>query len=284
MTLGYIGLGIMGNFMAQNLIRAGHALGVWNRTSDKAREVVDLGATLYQSPAEVAKHSDIVFINVTDSADVEEVIFSINGIASAIARGSIVIDHSTISPAVTRNIHERLLQQGVHFLDSPVSGGDIGAKNGTLSIMVGGESPSFEAALPVLRAVGKSITHVGPSGMGQLCKLCNQVALFSTLAGVCEAVVLARAGGLDPAMMMQVVGAGAGASWQLANVGPKVLSEDFAPGFSIDLALKDMKLVEQSITELGLDLYAIAAATDYLRTVQEQGGGKLATPAMIRGI
>jgi len=274
----------MGNLMAQNLIRAGHKLDVWNRTSDKAREVVDLGATLYQSPAEVAKHSDIVFINVTDSADVEEVIFSAHGIASTIARGAIVVDHSTISPAVTRKIHERLLQQGVQFLDAPVSGGDIGAKNGTLSIMVGGESPSFEAALPVLRAVGKSITHVGPSGMGQLCKLCNQVALFSTLAGVCEAVALARAGGLDPATMMQVVGAGAGASWQLANVGPKVLSEDFAPGFSIDLALKDMKLVEQSITELGLDLYAITAATDYLRTVQKQGGGKLATPAMIRGI
>ena len=282
--LGYVGLGIMGSSMAANLLRAGFGVSVWNRTASRAADLMEQGALRKTSAREVAAASDIVFINVTDTPDVEAVLFGEDGIARGIRPGSIVVDHSTISPESTRSFADKLAKQGVTLLDAPVTGGDVGAKNATLSIMVGGDRHAFDRVLPVLEKVGKTITHVGVSGMGQLCKLCNQVAVFANLAGACEAIQLARACGLDPATMLKVVGAGAGASWQLINVGPKALSGDFAPGFTLDLSLKDLGLVAQAFEAAGIDHETVKAAVLYMSRVRNESGGKLATPAMIQGV
>jgi 3-hydroxyisobutyrate dehydrogenase len=209
--VGYVGLGIMGAAMAANLLKAGYELIVWNRTSAKAQPLAKLGATVADSPADVAvKGAAIIFINVTDTPDVEAVIFGPDGIATAAAAGTIIVDNSTINPVATKQFAERLAEQGLELLDAPVSGGDIGARQGTLSIMVGGSQPAFDRCLPLLEALGKSITHLGPVGMGQTCKACNQIAVSLNLLGTCEAMALAKGSGLDLKKMIQVLAGGDG--------------------------------------------------------------------------
>jgi 3-hydroxyisobutyrate dehydrogenase len=282
--LGYVGMGIMGLPMTLNLLRSGYDVAVWNRTTSKSKPAIDAGANVCASPADVAAMSDVVFINVTDTKDVESVLFGADSVSTSARPGLIVVDHSTISPDATRSFAKRLKESGVAFLDAPVTGGDVGAKAGTLSIMVGGDTDAYAIVKPVLERVGKTITHVGDVGMGQLCKLCNQIAVFANLAGACEAIELARAGGLDPQVMLNVVGAGAGASWQLTNLGPKAIAQDFKPGFTLDLAIKDMGLVKEAFEKAGLDLRVITMAAKYMKQVQANGGGPLATPAIIQGI
>ena len=285
MQVGYIGLGIMGAAMAANLRRAGFDVTVWNRTASKAEPLRLLGATVASSIAELAKHIDVICINVRDTPDVAAVLFGddgTGGIAANAKRGTIVIDHSTIRPDSTRDFAGRLAQQGITLLDAPVSGGDVGAKNGTLSIMVGGNPAVFERCLPIFKAVGKNIVHVGPSGAGQACKACNQIALFAALAGVCEAFAFGTQQGLDLRKMIEVVSAGAGGSWQLANIGPKILARDLAPAFQIDLALKDLGIVADACATTGLKLEAIDVARQYLQRVADAGGAGLGTQAMIK--
>jgi 3-hydroxyisobutyrate dehydrogenase len=284
MKIGYLGMGIMGSAMATNLLKAGFAVTVWNRTRSKCDVLAKLGATVAATPAEVAASCDVVCINVTDTPDVESLLFGKQGIASGAKRGLIVVDHSTISPDATRDFAKCLAKQGVKLLDAPVSGGDVGARNATLSIMVGGDAAAFEACLPMFNAVGKRIVHVGKSGAGQACKACNQVAVLVTLAGTCEAIALAKKLKLDPAKMLDVVGAGAGASWQLSNLGPKVVAKDFAPGFMIDLALKDLGIVLGSAKRSKLKLNATQVAQQYLKRVQSKKGGKQGTQAMGRAV
>lgn len=284
--VGYIGLGIMGAPMAANLIGAGFKLTVWNRTRKKCELLREKGAAVTDSPRAVAEAGpQVICLNVTDTPDVEAVLFGDDGIAAGAQPGLIVIDHSTISPTATQDFAQRLAKQDVTLLDAPVSGGDTGAQQGTLSIMVGSPGREvYERCTPVFRAVGKSITHVGGSGMGQACKACNQVAVVNALMGVCESVKLAQKLGLDPATMIEVVSAGAGGSWQLANLGPKIAAEDFAPGFMVDYVLKDLSIVRQTATELGLSLDATEAIESKFARVSDADGGRDGTQALARAV
>jgi len=284
--VGYVGLGIMGEAMAANLLKAGYELIVWNRTASKAKALAAKGAVVADSPADViAKGAQVVFINVTDTPDVEQVIFGENGIATAppevgAGDGIIVVDNSTINPVATQEFAARLADQGVDFLDAPVSGGDVGARNGTLSIMVGGSEETFTRCLPLFEAMGKSINHLGPAGMGQTCKACNQIAVSLNLLGTCEAMALAKRSGLDLKKMIQVLASGAAGSWQIANLGPKIADGDLDPGFMIDLVLKDLAIVSDTARQHKLTLTGTALAEGYFRAAAAAGHGRLGTQAM----
>lgn len=283
--IGYIGLGIMGRAMAANLIKAGYELTVWNRTAERVAPVTELGATPADSPAAVAEQVEAVCINVTDTADVEEVIFGRRGIVEGNAGDTAdftIIDHSTISPGATREFATRLADNGVDLLDAPVSGGDIGARAGTLSVMVGGEAAVFERCKGIFEAVGKSITHVGPVGSGQACKACNQVLCALNLVGVCEAMALAKAEGLDLQKMLAVTTAGAGGSWALANLGPQIAAGDMAPGFMVDLIVKDLNIVMDAAGSHGLPLPGHALTTQLFRAASNAGDGAAGTQALSR--
>jgi 3-hydroxyisobutyrate dehydrogenase len=279
--IGYIGLGIMGQSMAGNLIKAGHKMHVWNRTAAKMRPLVETGAIACDSPADMASRDvSAIFINVTDTPDVGAVLFGEQGLATTARAGLITVDHSTISPIATQEFAQRLAAQGVTHLDAPVSGGDVGARNATLSIMVGGLREGYETVLPLLQCMGKNITHVGDSGAGQTCKACNQIAVSINLLGVCEAIAMAKANGLDPRKMLEVVSAGAGGSWQISNLGPKILDGDFEPGFMIDYLLKDLNIVQQVAREKKLPLTTLAHAEHLYRSAQVHGSGAKGTQAV----
>lgn len=253
----FIGLGIMGGPMAAHLLAAGHSLSVNTRTRARARELLDRGAEWAQSPAEAAQNSDFVFICVPDTPDVESVVLGRDGVASVARPGLIVVDHSTISPAATRAMAQAVAARGASMLDAPISGGDTGAKNATLSIMVGGDEEAFARARPLLAHMGKTITWCGPSGAGQLTKLVNQILVSVTNLAVCEALTFAQDNGLDPQKTLAAVGGGAAGSWQLSNLGPKMVAGDFRPGFMIKLQQKDLRLAIQAAREAGLDLPAL---------------------------
>lgn len=289
--VGYIGLGIMGAPMAGNLMDAGYEMVVWNRTASKMQPLVKRGATAAESPADVARRgARVIFTNVSDTPDVEAVLFGDNGVADGVSEdtsggeggGLIVVDHSTISPTRTQEFAERLAKQGVTLLDAPVSGGDVGAKAGTLSIMVGGPPDAVARCMPLFEVVGKNIVHVGGPGMGQVCKACNQVCVTVTLMGVCEALALAKKSGLDPDVMIQAISGGAAGSWQLSNLGPKITAGDFDPGFMIDLVLKDLRIVAESAKQHGLPLDAATLVQSRYQHAQHLGHGKSGTQAMAK--
>lgn len=290
--IGYIGMGIMGSAMAGNLIKAGFNVSVWNRTAGKCDALMEQGAKVAASPRAMAEaNPDVICLNVSDTPDVEEVLFGADGVAGGAAAGLIVIDHSTISPEATQQFAARLAEQGVTLLDAPVSGGDVGARNGTLSIMVGGPPVTFDRCKPLFDAVGKSITHLGPAGMGQVCKACNQIAVSCNLLGVCEAMALAKKCGLDLAKMIEVVSGGAAGSWQLANLGPRIARGDYDPGFMIDLVLKDLAIVADTARQRNLPLAGTAIAEGYFRAVKADdtdgdgaNTGRLGTQAMAKTI
>jgi 3-hydroxyisobutyrate dehydrogenase len=240
--VGFIGLGVMGKPMAINLLRAGYPLTVWNRTKSKMDELIAMGAYGASSPKEVAERSDVVITMVTDSPDVEDVILGPNGVIHGARPGLIVIDMSTISPKVTRRIADELSKKGVKMLDAPVSGGERGAREATLSIMVGGPREAFEECLPILETLGKKITYMGPTGMGQTAKLCNQVICALNIQAVCEGLMLGAKAGLDLRRLLEAVSAGAASSWMLINLGPKMIERDFKPGFKIRHQQKDLRL------------------------------------------
>ncbi|MDP6059122.1 MAG: NAD(P)-dependent oxidoreductase [Pirellulaceae bacterium] len=284
-TVGYIGMGIMGSAMARNLLKAGFELTIWNRNACKCRALTEEGASVAETPAAMAAAGpDAICTNVTDTQDVEQILFGDNGIAQGARSGLIVIDNSTISPVATQQFSKRLGDLGVDLLDAPVSGGDVGAQKGTLSIMIGGPEAVYERCVPLFEAMGKSIMHLGSTGMGQTCKACNQICVTTSLLGVCEALALAQRSGLDLAKMIEVVSGGAAGSWQLANLGPKIAAGDHAPGFMIDLVLKDLNLIAEAARELKLPLSATALGEAYFRAVQSDGGGKLGTQAMARTV
>ena len=281
--IGYIGMGIMGSAMAMNLIKAGYEVAVWNRTASKCKPLSDAGAAVAESPADLSgRGPDVICVNVTDTADVEQVLFGENGVSASATAGLIVVDHSTISPDETKRFAAQLADQGVLWLDAPVSGGDVGARNGTLSIMVGGDEGAFERCRTMFEVMGKSIVHLGPAGMGQVCKACNQVCVSLNLLGVCEALALARKCGLDMTRMIDVVSGGAAGSWQLANLGSKIAEGDHQPGFMIDLVLKDLALVAGAARAQNLPLSGAALAESYFRAVSADGGGRLGTQAMAK--
>ncbi len=243
LRVGCVGLGIMGRPMALNVLKAGFAVTAWNRSANaRLDEVIAAGAARAASPREVAERANVVITNVTDSPDVEAVILGEQGVLQGARPGTIVIDNSTISPDVTRAIAARLKERDVALLDAPVSGGERGAIEGTLSIMVGGEAWALKKVRPVLEAMGKRIVHCGPSGAGQTVKLCNQVIVGLHNLAMSEALVLAAKAGISVDRMLEAVSAGAAGSWALSNLAPRVLKRDFAPGFKIGLQQKDLKL------------------------------------------
>jgi 3-hydroxyisobutyrate dehydrogenase len=282
--IGFIGLGIMGRPMCANLLKAGYSLTVWNRSRPGIDEVVSYGAQAGSSPADVAAKSDVIITIVTDSPDVQKVVLGPDGVIEGARGGSAVIDMTTMSPSVTRDIAEQLAEKGVDMLDAPVSGGDVGAKAGTLSIMVGGKGDVFERCLPVLQAMGKNIIHIGPHGAGQTTKLCNQIAVALNMLAGCEAIMLAAKSGIDPRKMLEAISAGAAGSWMLSNLAPRIVNGDFAPGFMIRLAQKDLRLVLESAQELQLPLPGAALMNQVWRAVEAEGGGDLGTQAAIKAL
>jgi len=282
--IGFVGLGIMGKPMALNLLKAGFDLIAYNRTEDKVDAIINAGGKKGKTPKEVAEQSDIIITMVSDSPDVEEVILGENGIVFGLKEGSVIIDMSTISPSVTRNIAEKLRDKKVEMLDAPVSGGDVGAINATLSIMVGGSQNTLNRCRPIFEAMGKSVTHCGTNGMGQTTKLCNQILVSVTNMAVGEAVLFAQKSGLNALTMVEATKGGAAGSWQLANLGPKMVNEDFAPGFMIDLQQKDLRLVLDAAEELHLPLPALSYVHQLYKSNQANGEGKEGTQALFKSI
>ncbi len=281
--IGFIGLGIMGVPMVANLLRAGYVTTVWNRSQAGIDACATLGAAAARSPRAVAEASDVLITIVTDSADVQSVLVEREDAAiGGLAAGSVVIDMSTISPSVTRLLAAQLADRGVAMLDAPVSGGDTGAKAGTLSIMVGGDAAVLERCRPVLESMGSTITHCGPTGAGQTVKLCNQVAIAGALLGVCEALSLADKSGVDPERMLDAISAGAAGSWQLTNLGPKIADGDFAPGFMVKLMQKDLRLALEAGGDVQQPLPNTSLVRQLYYQLEASGLGDEGTQALAR--
>ena len=280
--IGFIGLGIMGRPMARHLLKAGYKVTVYNRTASKAQELAADGAEVAATPLECAAGKDIVITIVTDSPDVESVLFGDSGASLEGKAGATFIDMSTISPDVTRDIAARLGERGIDFLDAPVSGGDLGAQKGTLTIMVGGEPEVFDRVKSVFEPMGSRITLVGPVGAGQVTKSCNQILCAVNMVGVCEALSLARRNGLDLEKVHQVVTGGAANSWALENLGKQIIEKNFNPGFMVKLILKDLNIVLNSARDLHLPINGTALATQYFQSNQAHGEGDLGTQAMFK--
>ena len=282
--IGFIGLGIMGRGMVGNLLAAGHDVVVWNRTPATSTAFRERGARVAGSPAEVAAACDIVMVCVSDTPDVEAVVFGEDGLVHGLRPDGLVIDHSTISPVATVSFAERLREAGGHWLDAPISGGSEGAANGTLSIMIGGEDGQLRRAMPFLEAVGSTITHVGPQGAGQLVKAVNQILVVVTQLGVSEALLLAEAGGLDLETTLEAVRGGAAGSWMLQHRGPQMIRRDWQPGFTIDLQQKDLRIVLETADSLGVPIPGTALVFQLYRALQQRGLGDEGNHALVRAL
>jgi 3-hydroxyisobutyrate dehydrogenase len=268
MEIAWIGTGIMGAPMARRLIGEHHRLRVFNRSPEKARALAADGATVTTDAAACVAGAEVVFIMVPDTPDVEATVAKIE---SALKAGQLVVDMSTIAPAAERAIAERLKAKTVDYLDAPVSGGDVGARDGTLAIMVGGDQAAFERARPLFELMGKRITYMGASGAGQMTKLANQIAVAINLEATAEVIKFAKAGGLDPSRVVEAIGAGAAASWQLSNLGPKIVAGDYRPGFFIKLIRKDLRLVVEAARESGLALPGLSLMASMFNSASALG-------------
>jgi 3-hydroxyisobutyrate dehydrogenase len=281
-NIGFVGLGIMGMPMVRNLMKAGFEVTVYNRTTSKVDRMVSEGAKKADSPQEVARKSSVIITMVSDTQDVESVILGENGIIEGIKPDSVVIDMSTISPQATRKMAERLKEKKTHMLDAPVSGGEQGAINGTLSIMVGGDAIVFERCRPVFEAMGKNIVHIGGHGMGQTTKLMNQILVCGNLNAVVEALIFAQKQGVDLNKAIEAVKGGAAGSWQLSNLGPRIIKRDFQPGFMVDLLQKDLRLVMEASDSAKISLPATALIHQLFSSLEATGNGKEGTQALVK--
>jgi len=279
--IGYIGLGIMGRPMALNLLKAGHSVWVYARRTKSLLPLTEAGATACTSPAEVARHVDIVFTNVSDTPDVQEVVLGKNGVIDGARRGSVLVDNSTISPSATRTMAGTLRGKGVEMLDAPVSGGEKGAIDGALSIMVGGKAEAFARVRPLFEVLGRNVVHVGDNGAGQVTKACNQVVIAQTIAAVAEGLMLATASGVDPAKVREALLGGFAGSRVLEVHGQRMLDRNFKPGFMARLHQKDMRIVLETARELGIALPGTAQVTQYLNALAGSGGGELDSTALV---
>jgi 3-hydroxyisobutyrate dehydrogenase len=280
--LGFIGLGTMGHGMALNLLVAGNYLTVWNRTPDKA---VDLVCDVAADPVELGTTSDIVFVCVSDTPDVEEVVFGENGVMKGLKSGALIVDHSTISPGATKELAARAAEAGVDWLDAPVSGGAEGAENGTLAVMVGGPGKALDRVRPFMEAYSKTITHIGEEhGSGQMVKAVNQVLVVLNELAASEALLLAQGAGLDLGTTLSAVEGGAAGSWMLTNRGPQMIARDWRPGFTIDLQQKDLRIVLDSADELGIPLPGVALVFQLYRSLQAQNLGSEGNHALVKAL
>lgn len=282
--IGFIGLGIMGQPMARHLVDAGYEVTVWNRTQSKASELVEAGARLGSSPRDVAARSDLIITIVADTPDVRQVILGPDGVLEGAPRGSVVVDMSTISPVATREIAQALSARGVEMLDAPVSGGQKGAIEATLSIMVGGTSEVFERVLPVLQKMGRNIVHVGGHGAGQVTKACNQLVLSLTLLGVAEALTMARKAGVDPAKVRAALLGGFAQSRVLELHGQRMLDGNFEPGFRTRLFHKDMGIVVETGRATGMPLLGAGLTAQLYQMAMNRGLGEMDYSVLARMI
>lgn len=280
--IAFIGIGVMGSSMATNLLKAGHEITVYTRTKAKAEKLLSLGAKWEQSPAKVSKNAEIVISMVGYPKDVEEIYLGENSVLSTLKSGSTIIDMTTSSPKLAQKIYQIAKEKDIASLDAPVSGGDVGAKNGTLAIMVGGDKEVYEKMLPIFEVMGKTICYFGTAGSGQYAKMSNQIAIASNMMGVCEAIAYAKKCGLNPQTLLDVISTGAAGSWSLSNLAPRMLKGDFAPGFFIKHFIKDMKIALTSAKEMTLELPGLALAEKLYEELSQKGYENDGTQALLK--
>ncbi|MBN2270654.1 MAG: NAD(P)-dependent oxidoreductase [Sedimentisphaerales bacterium] len=280
-SIGFIGTGIMGKPMARNLLKAGYTLRVHNRTKAKAEDLLSQGAVWAATAAEAAAASDVVITCVTDTPDVEAVLLGENGVIQKARPGLICVDMSTISPAATIEMGRLLAAKGITLVDAPISGGEIGAIEGKLSIMMGGPKDAIEEVRPIMMAMGRTVTHCGPLGSGQMTKLANQVMVIHTIMSIAEGLAFAEKAGLDLQTTLEVTSAGAAGSHSLKALGPKIIAGDLKPAFMVDLQQKDLRLVLEYAEKINQPLPGVALAKQLLAVLQAKGRGKDGTQALI---
>jgi 3-hydroxyisobutyrate dehydrogenase len=280
--IGFVGIGVMGKSMVRNLLKGGLEVHVYSRTQAKAEKLLEKGAIWEESVALLASRCPVIFSMVGFPGDVEEIYLADEGILDNAAPGSYIIDMTTSQPKLAKMIFEVAEKKNISSLDAPVSGGDIGAKNGTLSIMVGGERKAFEHILPLFRLMGKNIVHQGGAGAGQHAKMCNQIAIAAGMLGVCEALVYAERSGLDQRTVLKSIESGAAGSWSLSNLGPRIIDGDFSPGFYVKHFIKDMTIALESAASMGLDTPGLAGAKELYEQLAERGCGEDGTQALYR--
>ena len=281
-TIGFIGTGVMGKSMARNLQNAGYQVNVYTRTKAKAQELLDHGAKWLETVADLAQKTDIIITMVGYPTDVEEVYFGKDGILENAREGTYVIDMTTSKPALAVQIYEQAAQKNIFALDAPVSGGDVGAKNGTLAIMIGGDQQAFDELSPVFQHLGENIILQGPAGAGQHTKLANQITIASNMIGVCEAIVYAKKSGLDPVRVLDSITTGAAGSWSLSNLGPRMIKGDFAPGFYVKHLIKDMTIALESAKEMGMKTPGLSLSLELYKELAEKGENDSGTQALIK--
>ena len=282
MKIAWIGTGVIGQSMAGHLLSAGHDLSVFSRTKEKASALIARGARWADNPGETALGAEIVCSMVGYPADVEEVFLGKKGVLPVMRPKTLCIDFTTSSPSLARKIFEEAGKKDIASLDAPVSGGDIGAREARLSIMVGGLKPAFERAMPVFKLLAKTIVYQGAPGSGQHAKMVNQIMIAGTMMGMCEGLLYARKAKLDPETVLASVGGGAAASWSLANLYTRIIKDDFAPGFYVEHFVKDLRIALDEARRMKLDLPALALAEKLYEELKLGGGGRLGTQALIR--
>lgn len=282
LQIGFVGTGVMGRSMVKNLLKAGYSVAVYNRTKTGAEELFPLGAKWVNSVAELAEQSDVVITIVGYPKDVEEVYLSEEGLIANAKPGNVLIDMTTSSPLLAKKIAEAGKNNGVHTLDAPVSGGDVGAKNGTLVIMVGGEEEVFNQVTPIFEAMGKNIILQGPAGAGQYTKMSNQITIAAGMIGVCEAIAYAQKAGLDPTRVLESIAGGAAGSWSLSNLGPRMIAGNFEPGFYVKHFIKDMNIALESAKEMGLMTPGLELAKSMYEQLVAEGEENSGTQALYK--
>ncbi len=280
--IGFIGTGVMGKSMAFNLMKKGYQVSVYTRTKAKAGELLENGAKWCDSPKEICEEANVIITMVGYPSDVEEVYFGENGLIHHAKEGTYLIDMTTSKPALAATIYEEAKKRGIHALDAPVSGGDIGAREGRLSIMVGGDEEDFQTVMPVFEALGTNIVYHGKAGSGQHTKMCNQIVVATQMIGVAEAMAYAVKSGLDPEKVLKSITTGAAASWSLSNLAPKMIKGDFKPGFYIKHIIKDMDIALEEAESMGMEIPGVALASSIYKKLAEQGEENSGTQAIFK--
>jgi 3-hydroxyisobutyrate dehydrogenase len=279
--VGWIGTGVMGRSMARHLAAAGFHTTVYSRTRDKAAPVLEAGAVWADSPRAVVNASDVVFTMVGFPRDVREVYFGSAGLLEGARAGGVFVDMTTTEPSLAVEIYQEARRRGATSVDAPVSGGDVGARSQTLSIMIGGDADAVSSVMPLLQILGKNIVHQGGAGAGQHAKMCNQIVIAGTMIGVCESLLYARQAGLDPATMLQSIRSGAAGCWTLENLAPRILKGDFEPGFIVEHFVKDMGIALAEAQRMGLAMPGLALVHQLYLALQAQGHGRRGTQALL---
>ncbi len=282
MKIGWIGTGIMGLSMCGHLMDAGHSMVVYNRTREKAQSLLDRGAVFAASPKEVARQSEVIFTMVGYPKDVEHVYFGENGIFEGLEKGKILVDMTTTKPSLAVEIYDKAKAVGCEALDAPVSGGDSGARNACLSIMVGGDQSTLDKVLPLLKLMGTAIMLEGKAGAGQHTKMANQIQIAGSMIGMCEALVYSKAAGLDLQKMVDTISKGAAGCHALNNLAPRIIKGDYAPGFIVNHFIKDMGIAIEESHRMGIELKGLELVESIYRKLQEQGNGTDGTQALVK--